>query len=215
MMSPLPDVASLILAAGRSTRMQRPKALLGTADGTTFIAHLARLYGWWGHLVVVVNSQIVRSVLDELRNLEPAGQSSSVSVLINPHPEEGLFSSVLLGLRQVRSSWGEVRHVLVTPVDCVLPSRDAPEALLSAARCGNTGPVLVPVFGGTRGHPVLVRRSAFDTLLAHPPSAVFSEVLEQLGVCEVPVEDPSVLLNLNTPEEYRQFVNTTRKGEER
>lgn len=190
------EAHSIILAAGRSTRMGQPKALLNYC-GTTFIQHLVDIYGRFGPVSVVVNENDRQAI---------ARRVPQARVLVNPEPELGLFSSVHLG---VSSLEGQVSFYFVHPVDCPILDESVPAHMLSEARWRPEHTVFVPSLSGRPGHPVLLDPVIQMPLLAQRPDAVFSTVLELFGVCQVPVEEPSVLLNINTPADYDTLVGSS------
>ena len=95
------QLAAVILAAGASQRMGRPKAAL-VYDGESFLARAVRLFSPLCDPVVVV--------------LPPAGMICPPGVLctVNPAPERGMLSSLQCGFRAVPD---EVERVFFMPVD--------------------------------------------------------------------------------------------------
>ncbi len=199
------SVHGIILAAGRSVRMGSDKALLDW-EGRTFVQHAAGLLAQVGTVSVVTRGDLAV----RLTSILPG-----IAVLVNPDPAPGLFSSVLIGLAAVPAG---VSRVFIHPVDCPLDSAHALERLLEAAegRLSNTilpvDEVFVPVFDGTRGHPVLLTPGAIRALRQRPPSAVFSEELENLAPVEVRVDCDDILRNINTLSELVRL--TGRSGGE-
>ena len=129
-------IPGVVLAAGRSSRMGRPKALLpADTAGETFVGRIVRTLraGGVDDIVVVVGGvapEITRILTKEAR---------PPRAVINPAPERGQFSSLQVGLRAV--SRPGVSAVLVTLVDVPLVTAATVEALLDAYR--QTGAPLV------------------------------------------------------------------------
>jgi len=171
--------------------MGRAKALL-EYGGRTFVEHLAALYSGLGEVVITVNAGLFR----ELSQLDVGAR-----LAVNPRPEDGLFSSVRLGLEELAGHGGPI---FVTPVDCLLPDGGVLHALLDAAR--QDSDVLVPTHAGKRGHPVLLQPTAFAPLVASEPTAHFGQLLDDLAIVEVPVDSEWIHLNVNTPADYTQFL---------
>lgn len=195
------EAATIILSAGGSTRMGRPKALL-PFRGKTLVAHSAELFGRLGP-VVVMTSGALGSVIAPLAPDAEIGR--------NPKPEDGLFSSVRLAVELLPQG---VRHVFVMPIDCVLPDDRVPQSLLARAAHGPLD-VAVPVFGGTRGHPVLLSDKVAAALPSFEPTRIFSDVLAQFGPVEVPVDEEWILLNINLTSDYNDFLDSERQKGER
>lgn len=190
------EAHTIILAAGQSSRMGYPKALLSYC-GTTFVQHLVDLFQQFGPVVVVANADNRDAIRERLPD---------ISVVVNPFPEQGLFSSVQLGLAAMPAN---ASFYFLHPVDCPLVSEKVPAALLGEARANPAHTVFVPSHEDKPGHPVLVDPVIRTPLLTYPPEAVFSTVLDLFGVCRVPVADPSVLLNINNPADYDKLLGKT------
>lgn len=180
--------------------MGRPKALLGYR-GRTILEHQVTLYSLFGPVWVAVNQDIAPEV-------QLLGIPAPVFVMENPAP--GLFSTVQPCLKRLS---GQVERLFVSPVDCLLPDGRVPAFLL--AEDGVSLPVLVPVHGARRGHPVLLSARALVDVVKSAPEARFDQVLELVGIAEVPVAEPRILLNINTPDDYTRFLAADAAVQER
>jgi molybdenum cofactor cytidylyltransferase len=100
-----------------------------------------------------------------------------------------------------------VSAVVVAPVDLPHLSAGVVAALI-AARERSGAPVVVPVHGGKRGHPVLFARAVFPELQADPLQEGARTVVHAHAATleEVPVTEPGVLDEVNTPEDFRRVV---------
>ena len=172
-------VAGIILAAGASRRMGRPKALLEYA-GETFLARLTRLLGEHCERVIVVGAPDSPYAVD----------------VVNPEPERGMLSSLQCGLRALPP---EAEAVLWTLVD--LPAVSAATiAALAGARPGDR--LRIPRFQGRRGHPVWMHRSLELELFTESESAKNVIRRHESETTYVDVDDPGVIMDADTPEEY-------------
>ena len=204
-MSPVSEpIAGLILAAGASTRMGRPKALL-PYRGESFLDRLIRLFSPCCSPVVVVVGYHADAVRAQARSL------SAATVVTNPTPEAGQLSSLQCGLRSLDP---ECAGAVFCPVD--LPAI-APETVLrvagelSAAAHSGAGTLLViPRSGGRRGHPVGVRRELFSEFLALAPTAQAREAIHRHAGATVYVEvdDPGILRDIDSPADYQSLLET-------
>jgi molybdenum cofactor cytidylyltransferase len=182
---------TLILAAGQSRRMGQPKALL-SYGGRTLLEHQVTLYSIFGPVWVAGNAEVAPEV-------QLLGIPAPVFVVENPAP--GLFSTVRPCVARLRC---RTERLFVTPVDCILPDGAVPAALL-AAEPGDARS-LVPVIDGKRGHPVLLLAPAIAGVAEVSGDARFDRVLEDLGIADIPVDEPRIHLNINTPEDYTRFL---------
>jgi len=181
--------------------MGEPKALL-PFRGRTFVEHSAQLFGRLGEVVVMTSGNLDAVVAKLLPN---------VIIGRNPKPEDGLFSSVRLGVDLLPPA---VRRLFVLPVDCVLPDATVPRMMMEAA-AGADGGVVVPVFRGTRGHPVLLEEEAFRATPEYPPTEIFSDFLAHFRVAKIPVDEEWILLNINEPGDYNDFLASEEKRGDR
>jgi CTP:molybdopterin cytidylyltransferase MocA len=159
----------------------------------TLVEHSVALFSRLGKVLVLCHPDLRGSL---------AGLALPAELLVNPNPEWGMFSSVHLGIGRLAGGEG----VFVLPVDCPLVQERTLKLLIASAQAKPQCAVHVPVFAGKRGHPVLLMRAAFNPILAQEPTAIFSTVLATIPVAEVQVEDPAVLLNVNTPLDYEHLV---------
>ncbi len=125
-------------------------------------------------------------------------------IVLNPHPDEGMLSSVQCALRAETA-----------PCDAyLLVLGDQPqirkEAILSLrdAFVQGTKSLYLPVFEGKRGHPLLLSAQHRDAILALPVSGGLNNWIRQRPqeVQEVPLSLPEVLEDVDTPEEYRNAL---------
>lgn len=194
-------IAGIILAAGRSQRMGYPKPLLRVGD-TTFVGRLASVAREAGLAPV-------RIVVGDAATAVAMAHPQLAPLLVrNDAPELGQLHSLRLGLRAIGMS---CRAVVVFPVDHPLVATDTVATLLAAHR-GGRGAIVVPVRAGRRGHPVLFGCEVFGELIRGPLEEGARRVVraEPGRVAEVAVDDPGIITNIDTPEEYRAAVGDER-----
>lgn len=191
-------VAAVVLAAGQSTRMGQPKLLLPWGGaGTILRAAVQRVLAAGLGDVVVVTGEHHDALTQALAGLP-------VSLVNNPRYAEGeMLSSLQAGLRALAAS--QAAACLV-----VLGDQPALEAsvlgTLLGAYAQGAGEIVVPVYEGRRGHPVLFDRAQWAGLLALPPGSAPRHLLRARpdAVAEVPVASASVVEDIDTPEDYRR-----------
>jgi CTP:molybdopterin cytidylyltransferase MocA len=191
-------IAGLILAAGASTRMGSPKALL-KFRGETFLDRLIGILASHCAPVIVVLGHQAEAIEAGLRR---AGQARLV---LNPDHRKGQLSSLQCGLRAVPS---ESRGVLFTPVDHPAVEPATVQRLVEQA--GRVPPPLlvIPRYEGRGGHPVCCARDLIPEFLALPAVAQAREVIRRHleHTCYVEVEDPGILKDVDDPEAYRRLI---------
>jgi molybdenum cofactor cytidylyltransferase len=175
--------------------MGSPKALLD-AGGSSFLARViaSLCSGGAGPILVV---------LGDLEGLvaRAAREAGAVPVL-NPDPSPGPIASLQVGIRALPAG---AEGVLLAPVDHPLFRPATVAALIGAFRQGRP-PVVQPTFEGVRGHPVLFARALFPELLEEAlPEGARTVLRRYLGSrLLLPVDDPGILADIDTPEDYRR-----------
>jgi molybdenum cofactor cytidylyltransferase len=196
--------AGIILAAGESSRMGRDKALLPwppTATGKvasteTFLSSVIQLFLRTTDFVLVVAGKN-----DSI--LAPVVYAHGASLVVNPDPSRGQFSSLQVGLREVLNRGRDA--AMVTLVDRPPVKPETVQRLHHAFETSrqNTWTV-IPEFRGKHGHPYLAGREMIEEFLRVPSSSTARNVehQHQQHVQYVPVDDPLVAVDINTPEDY-------------
>jgi molybdenum cofactor cytidylyltransferase len=182
--NPRPHPAAVILAAGASSRMGRPKPLL-QFEGQTFLDSLIQRFEGICEPIIVV----LGYAADEVRS--GIARSAQVEIVGNPAPERGMLSSLQCGVARVP------HDALFTPVDLPGISRATIETLASTE-----GPVVIPAYKGRKGHPVRVSRDVIAELLALPVGAQARDALRRHDAQLIAVDDPRILHDVDTPADY-------------
>lgn len=197
------SVRGIVLAAGRSERMGgRPKALLtlkGPAGRSeTFVARALRVLGEGGiaSVIVVVNPDTV----DAVRDACPPG----TLLAVNPHPEDGMVSSIRAALATEPWAAEPADKVLITLVDIPEISADVVRALLGH-RAPHGAWMTLPLFSDGRGHPLLLYRAVFPSLVPDLPRGLKTLMeREPDRICDLPISGPQPW-DVDTPDDYRRY----------
>jgi molybdenum cofactor cytidylyltransferase len=195
-------IAGLILAAGRSTRMGRSKALLLAPCGRTFVARLVETLNEGG----IDSPFVVGRPDDDLLKSAVQSLESRGRWVENPDADSGgQLSSLLAGLR--KADRPGVRALMVVPVDAPLVAPETVSKLIGV--CAATSAVIVRArYQGRNGHPVIFSRAVFDQLRHADPSLGAKAVLRahEDAIINVDVDDPGVTGDIDTPEDYEKLV---------
>ncbi len=202
-MSPPLRLCAVILAAGASSRMGTDKALLpwppsppGPAHDTLLSAAIAALRPFAETIIVVAGANADR--------LAPLAAACGASLALNPAPQRGQFSSLQIGLRAALDRGSNA--ALIAPVDCPPLSASSLQALCvafaQALERGHWG--VAPTSHGKRGHPLLAGRELIEAFLRAPVTSNAREVRRACAqhIEYVPVPDPLLTADMNTPEQY-------------
>jgi molybdenum cofactor cytidylyltransferase len=202
------NLCAVILAAGDSSRMGRDKALLswppsgaGSAPGETFLSAAIRLFAPYVDVVLVV-------VGKNEQNLAPIVYANGASLVVNPDPDRGQFSSLKAGLQEVLKRGRDAAMITLVDRPPVRPETiQTLEAAFEQALHYRKWAV-VPEYQGKHGHPVLAGREMIEAFLRAPDSSNAREVehAHQAAIEYLPVDDPLVAVNVDTPEQYAALL---------
>src|SRR3954452_17243585 len=155
-----PSFAGVILAAGASSRMGRDKALLPWRDGT-FLSAAIRALQPATELVIVMAGANAPS-------LAPIADSQAAFLTVNANPQQGQFSSLLVGLQEVLNRGRDA--AIVTLVDRPPVARTTLQLLRSRfdeeLSLGKWA--VIPEHNGRHGHPMLIDREMIEVFLKAP-----------------------------------------------
>jgi molybdenum cofactor cytidylyltransferase len=203
-MARVPAFCGVILAAGESTRMGTDKALLPWPPATpgrlpgreTFLSSAIRALLQVCDLVLVVAGK-------NAALLEPVVYASNASLVVNPAPERGQFSSLQTGLQEVLNRGRDAAMITLVDRPPVRPAtlRQLRDAFTAAA---TSTWAVVPEYEGKHGHPLIAGRELIHLWLQAPPSATARQIEHQYQshLAYVAVDDPYSVKNVNTPEDY-------------
>jgi len=195
-------IPAIVLAAGKSSRMGRPKAALPLPGGDSFITRIVRTFKEAAvEDVVIVVGHDAKAVLDAF-----GASDLGARFVENRDYEQGQLSSLLAGL-QVVDRPGVVA-ALVTLVDVPLVGVSTVRAVLDRYRATHA-PVVRPVRGAEHGHPVLIDRSLFDAIRRADPAAGAKAVIRAhvSPAGDVAVEDAGAFVDADTPEDYDRLLS--------
>ena len=193
------DLGAIILAAGRSTRMGRPKLLLPWGQ-TSVLGHL--LEQWHSLGARQVAAVLGAADLGLARELDRLGFSAK-NRIVNETPELGMFSSVRCAARW--AGWAPpITHWAIVLGDQPHLRRATLQALL-ALSANHSESVCQPARGGRRRHPVLLPRTVFVELSSS--SAVdLKDFLAPYGIKTFESDDPGLDLDIDRPEDYQKAL---------
>ena len=189
--------AAVVLAAGGSSRMGRPKQLL-PFRGRTLLRHAAEVaVAAGGDPVVVVLGAAADRLRGELDGLP-------VTAVTNPDWQQGPGTSVRAGVAALPDG---VTAVVVLLADQPFVTADDLRALI-AARLASGLPMAASAYGGAVGVPAVFARACFPDLLALDPAAGAKKLLSRHPDRVAVVPLAAGALDLDTPADYERWAET-------
>ena len=181
---------ALILAAGASRRLGRPKALI-EVEGTPVVRMLVNRLQEVGIDSVIVTRQ------ELMFDIAQSCQDSTI--VVNPTPDLGRTGTIRCGILHLISQRGGDRpfRLLIVPVDRPGFSTDTLRLLSEQNQCS------VPSMDGRGGHPILLMPDDIERIVAEPnPDRPLRDLVNPV---HLPVEDPLLHLNLDREEDLIGF----------
>ncbi len=193
-----------MLAAGDSTRMGAPKALLEDGRGRVFTTRLLHTFAEAGvEDITVVTGALHDRIVAAVARDAPRG--SIVRFARNRDPRRGQLSSLLTGLDAAGAPG--VEAMLVTLVDVPFVAAATVTAVIEAFE--NTGaPIVRPARGGRHGHPVLFARRLWPELRRADPTLGAKAIVRAHAnaILDLDVDDEGALLDVDTRDEYERVM---------
>lgn len=187
-------INAIILAAGESKRMGKPKPLLRFND-KTFLDRIISV-------LKLSDADRITVVLGaEAETITKSVDLSGTDVVINKDYQKGQLSSLTAAIEQRPQ---ETDAVLVCLADSPFITEEVVNRIISKFKETNN-PIVVPVFNKKRGHPVLFSSSLFNELLNAPQEQGARYVLHsnEEKVLEVETSERGILIGIDTPDDYR------------
>jgi molybdenum cofactor cytidylyltransferase len=187
-------ISAILLAAGQSKRMGRPKMLLP-----------------WGESTVIeqVITTFLKAGVEDLV-VVTGGAREHVESVISPYPVRKVYNNDHAAGEMLSSIQCALRVISNESEATLIGLGDQPQLqegsvrLICEAYADNASPLIVPSFQMRRGHPWLVARPLWSEILALRPPESPRDFLNRHAdeIRYVSVDTPSVLADLDTPEDY-------------
>jgi molybdenum cofactor cytidylyltransferase len=180
----------VILAAGKSERMGELKPFLRFRENFTFLQKIIQVYHnqCIYNLVIVVNDEVHRRMQKSKLNYN--------KVIINPFPEWGRFYSLKLALQEIRDD----SFVYLQNIDNPFVTEKTLQSLKN--EIGDSD-FAVPIYERQSGHPILLSAEVVTEIIqTEENNSNLRSILSSFRKREIEVNDPGILININTPEDY-------------
>ena len=191
------SIAPIILAAGDSTRMGYPKALLPLA-GELFLTRILRVL----HEIGLETPRLILGrdadrIMEQIRELP-------VDILVNPDPDRGQLSSIQLGLTGIPDNF---EAAMIWPVDQPAVSAELACGLVDAF-IDNDCRITVPFCHDRRGHPAIFHRTLFHEFMEAPLDKGARGIIPRYAdeAVYLSTDETACITDIDTPAEYEELT---------
>ena len=191
------QTAVLVLAAGSSSRMGQSKQLL-EVNGVPLLVHSVKEV-----LAVTPNVYVVLGSGFEQHQL--ALHDLPVTIVENKSWQKGMGSSLKLGIAHLLAATPMIDAVIIMVCDQPKLLTAHLQALIAKAS-GTDKTIVASSYAGTAGVPALFKKEQFTKLLKTDDDAGARKVIRQNPEAVATVDFPDGHVDLDTPEDYRQFI---------
>lgn len=202
----MPETVAILLAAGESRRMGRPKALLDWQGTTLLDYQISALQdAGVGRVVVVLGHQP-----EKLTPIITGRQG--VAWTVNPNYAQGKTTSIKAGLNAFGLGSNGISVILILNVDQPRTSGTVREVLRRHWETGKL--VTIPTFKGKGGHPIALDPALLPELLLIVEESLGVKAVVQAhsdSTNRTEMSDSEILWDLNTPEEYQAALQSQRR----
>lgn len=189
-------ISAVILAAGESTRMKQHKLLMPW-HGKTIIEHVVDNY------LRSKASEIIIVLGHHAGDVTKLIGTRRIEIVINPDYGTGMSSSLTCGVNQVSK---KADGLIIALADQPFTGARVINSLIESFE-NNRSNIIIPVYHGQRGHPVIFNAGLKNEILNITGDIGAREVINRhpSEICEVDVDSDSILHDIDTPADYAAY----------
>lgn len=190
---------AIVLAAGYSARANAFKMKLPLGQMSVLEHTISKFEGVCSRVIVVAGfqSDLIKEEIAVFNHY-----SFQIKFVYNENFNKGMFCSIQKGCNEVKST-----SFFITPGDCPLVKKETPHLLAE-----HEGDVVIPSFHFKGGHPIKLSNLVKQKILETDPESNLRVVLNGFKKEYIHVDDPGVLMDVDTQEDYQQAINYYNKN---
>jgi molybdenum cofactor cytidylyltransferase len=189
----------ILLAAGQSRRLGRPKQLLEWNGASLLSRSLRAAQNLQGMPVVVV----LGAHADQIR---PQLMAESVTIVDNPEWQEGMAASIRVGLGETLNRFAEVDGVIIMVCDQPGLDHHVLQRLVALQRSSGR-PVAAAAYAGRLGTPAIFHRSVFPALQQLKGDKGARQLLNEMGEMVAVLPFDAGVMDIDTEEDYLRLIS--------
>lgn len=190
---------ALLPAAGHSTRMGRPKLSLPLGDSTVIEQVIATLRS-------AGIDRILTVIGPHVSELVSLSTRAGAEALLLANPTQDMRTTIELGLQWIEANWQPSANdaFMLVPADHPVLDQAVIRKLVETE---SSATIRIPTFDAKRGHPTFIGWKHVAGIRALPPDVGLNAYLRAHpdAVREVPVDSETVLLDMDTPDDYERI----------
>jgi len=188
---------AIVLAAGYSSRANAFKMTLPLGQMSVLEQTISKFEGLCSKVIVVAGFQ-AELIQEELAKICHKNDFSfQIKFVYNENFNQGMFTSIQKGCNEVNAP-----TFFITPGDCPLVKKETVQLIAE-----HKGSVVIPSFQYKGGHPIKLSSEVKQKILETNPDSNLRAVLNSYEKKYVNVNDPGVLMDVDTPEDYQKVVH--------
>lgn len=193
-------VKAIVLAAGDSSRMGTPKALLKYGDKTFLELAAQGLRGAEIEDIYVCVGKHSKEIINSAKNL-------NLKFVINPRPEDGMISSLRCALKEAREG---ADAIMLSLVDQPLIKSEIYKNLLKTCKQHQGSIIIAKYNNKKRGHPIILPSNVFNLCYEGPLDLGLHWVThhKDVTVTDMNTQDIAVITDVDTLEDYKKLGDT-------
>jgi molybdenum cofactor cytidylyltransferase len=188
---------AIILAAGYSSRANAFKMTLPLGQMTVLEQTISKFEGLCSRVIIVAGFQ-AEIIQEEIAKISRKNAYLlQIKFVYNENFNQGMFSSIQKGCNEVNAP-----TFFLTPGDCPLVKKETVQLLAK-----HKGNVVIPSFNYKGGHPIKLSSEVKQKILETNPKCNLRVVLGGYEKKYMNVDDPGVLMDVDTPEDYQNALD--------
>ncbi|MBS4211685.1 nucleotidyltransferase family protein [Neobacillus rhizophilus] len=195
------NIEAIILAAGYSSRANAYKMTLPLGHMTVLEHMMTKFEGLISRVIIVAGFQ-AEIIQEEIAKISCKNTYSfEMKFIYNENFNQGMFSSIQKGCHEVNA-----QTFLLTPGDCPLVKKETVQLIAK-----QNGDVVIPSLNYKGGHPIKLSSDVKQKIIETDPTSNLRMVLANYKKNYLNVDDPGVLMDVDTPEDYQkamEYYNT-------
>lgn len=188
---------AIVLAAGYSSRANSFKMTLPLGQMSVLEQTISKFEGVCSRVIVVAGFQ-AETIQEELAKISSKkAYSFQIKFVYNEKFNQGMFTSIQKGVREINAT-----PFFITPGDCPLVKKETLQLLVE-----QQGNVVIPSFNFKGGHPIKLSNEVKQKILETNPESNLRVVLGGFEKNYINVDDPGVIMDVDTPEDYQKAID--------